>query len=126
MAALVEPVVGAFTATWIGVGVLPGVEGWIGNFLVIVGTLAVLYPTTPQYQAEQQKHRKRKELLVGEASCKIATSSSSTTPRRTPYPRMRTPRLQHHRPNPKQRREDGCYEEFGTNKKYGSVQHSIR
>ena len=121
MAALVEPVVGAFTATWIGVGVLPGVEGWIGNFLVIVGTLAVLYPTTPQYQAEQQRKRIQQEA----AASKVATTS--TTPRRrTPYPRMRTPRLQHHYPNPKQRREDGCYEEFGTNKKYGSVQHSIR
>lgn len=59
---------------------LPGVEGWIGNFLVIVGTLAVLYPTTPQYQAEQKK----KEVLQ---------KTRPQTPR-TPYPRMKTPRLE--------------------------------
>ena len=105
VAALLEPVVAAFSATAIGVGVLPGVEGWIGNFLVIVGTLAVLYPTTPQYQAEQ----KRKQVL---AERKIQTP-------RTPFPRMRTPRLQHHA-SPTERREksDRAPEQM--------VQHSCR
>lgn len=72
-----EPVVAAFTAVGMGVGVLPGVEGWIGNFLVGAGTLAVLYPTTKQGMKEQKAEAK----LV-------------KTPR-TPYPRMRTPRLQY-------------------------------
>jgi drug/metabolite transporter (DMT)-like permease len=88
VAALVEPVVGAFTATAWGVGSLPGVEGWIGNFLVIVGTMAVLYPTTPQYQAEQKRKQKLQE-------------AQQATPR-TPFPRMRTPRLQRH-PNRRDR-----------------------
>lgn len=92
VAALLEPVVAAFSATAIGVGVLPGVEGWIGNFLVIVGTLAVLYPTTPQYQAEQ----KRKEQLQ---QAKVETP-------RTPFPRMATPRLQ--RPHAKERGDSGA------------------
>ena len=60
-----------------GVGVLPGVEGWIGNFLVAAGTLAVLYPSTLQGVKEQQQQIKTKVI---------------PTPR-TPYPRMRTPRL---------------------------------
>jgi len=89
VAALLEPVVAAFSATAIGVGVLPGVEGWIGNFLVILGTLAVLYPTTPQYQAEQKRKQKLEQAKV-------------ETPRRTPVPRLRTPRLQS-RPNAKGR-----------------------
>ncbi|GFH45763.1 hypothetical protein CTEN210_02237 [Chaetoceros tenuissimus] len=45
VAALLEPVVASFTAVAMGVGVLPGIEGWLGNILVIVGTIAVLYPT---------------------------------------------------------------------------------
>lgn len=59
-----------------GVGVLPGVEGWIGNFLVAAGTLAVLYPSTLQGAKEQQETQKK----------------VISTPR-TPYPRMQTPRL---------------------------------
>jgi len=46
-----EPVVAAFTAVAMGVGVLPGLEGWIGNVLVILGTLAVLYPTIERSNA---------------------------------------------------------------------------
>ena len=61
-----------------GVGVLPGVEGWIGNFLVAAGTLAVLYPSTMQGVTEQQQQQIKKKVVP--------------TPR-TPYPRMRTPRL---------------------------------
>lgn len=60
-----------------GVGVLPGVEGWIGNFLVAAGTLAVLYPSTLQGVTEQQQQQIKKKV--------------ASTPR-TPYPRMRTPR----------------------------------
>jgi len=45
VAALMEPVVASFTAVAMNVGVLPGLEGWIGNFLVAAGTLAVLYPS---------------------------------------------------------------------------------
>jgi len=51
VAALMEPVVAAFTAVAMGVGVLPGLEGWIGNVLVILGTLAVLYPTIERSNA---------------------------------------------------------------------------
>ena len=35
VAALLEPIMAAFTATSMGVGTLPGPEGWIGNVLVI-------------------------------------------------------------------------------------------
>ena len=71
VAALMEPVVAAFTAVGLGVGVFPGVEGWIGNLLVAAGTLAVLYPTT-QSGKEEIKPPKAP---------------------RTPYPRMKSPRL---------------------------------
>jgi len=70
----VEPVVAAFTAVAMGVGVLPGVEGWIGNFLVGAGTLAVLYPTTQQGISEKEK-----------------VAKVVPTPR-TPYPRLQSPR----------------------------------
>ena len=43
VATLMEPVVAELTAVALGVGVLPGWMGWIGNGLVIVGTLAVVY-----------------------------------------------------------------------------------
>lgn len=42
-AALLEPVVAVFMAYIFGVGSLPGVQGWLGNLLVALGTLAVLY-----------------------------------------------------------------------------------
>lgn len=54
MAALLEPVVAAFTAVLMGVGVLPGFEGWVGNALVIFGTLAVLYPTIERSKAAEK------------------------------------------------------------------------
>jgi len=78
----VEPVVAAFTAVIMGVGVLPGFEGWIGNFLVAAGTVAVLYPTTQQGQNEQAKE-----------------AQMIKTPR-TPYPRMQTPRYRGTGPPP--------------------------
>jgi hypothetical protein len=45
VAALMEPVVATFIAFGLGVGMLPGTTGWIGNVLVATGTLAVVYPT---------------------------------------------------------------------------------
>ena len=42
-AALLEPVVAEFMACFLGVGHLPGIEGWIGNLLVGLGTFAVIY-----------------------------------------------------------------------------------
>lgn len=54
VAALLEPVVAAFTAVLMGVGVLPGFEGWVGNALVIFGTLAVLYPTIERSKAAEK------------------------------------------------------------------------
>lgn len=45
VATLLEPVVASFLAFGIGVGVLPGMLGWLGNILVIVGTVCVLAPS---------------------------------------------------------------------------------
>jgi drug/metabolite transporter (DMT)-like permease len=45
VAALMEPVVATFIAYGLHVGSLPGVFGWIGNFLVALGTFGVVYPT---------------------------------------------------------------------------------
>lgn len=42
-AALMEPVIAEFLAFGLGVGSLPGVQGWIGNALVAGGTFAVIY-----------------------------------------------------------------------------------
>lgn len=76
---LVEPVVAALTAVLMGVGVLPGLEGWIGNVLVGAGTIAVLYPTTKQ--GIEEKNEENRVVR---------------TPR-TPYPRMQTPRTMYSR-----------------------------
>lgn len=43
VAALMEPVVAEFLAFTFGVGFLPGWLGWLGNFLVVCGTFAVVY-----------------------------------------------------------------------------------
>jgi len=43
VAGLMQPVVAEFLAFFIGVGLLPGVLGWIGNALVASGTFAVVY-----------------------------------------------------------------------------------
>lgn len=45
VAGLMEPVVAEFMAFFLNVGILPGSQGWLGNFLVAVGTLAVVFPT---------------------------------------------------------------------------------
>ena len=43
VATLLEPVVAEITAVFLGVGVLPGWMGWLGNALVLFGTLIVVY-----------------------------------------------------------------------------------
>jgi len=43
VATLLEPVVAEVTAVLLGVGVLPGWMGWLGNVLVLFGTLTVVY-----------------------------------------------------------------------------------
>jgi hypothetical protein len=45
VAALLEPVVAELLAFGLGVGFLPGWKGWLGNALVLLGTLAVVWPT---------------------------------------------------------------------------------
>ena len=44
-ACLLEPMIATGIAYFCGVGSLPGLEGWIGNILVVAGTVAVIYPT---------------------------------------------------------------------------------
>ena len=45
VATLLEPMMATLIAFALGVGDLPGTLGWIGNFLVAVGTLGVVYPS---------------------------------------------------------------------------------
>jgi len=45
VAALMEPVVATFIAYGFHVGSLPGMNGWIGNALVALGTFGVVFPT---------------------------------------------------------------------------------
>jgi NADH:ubiquinone oxidoreductase subunit 4 (subunit M) len=45
VATLLEPIAATLIAFALGVGGLPGTMGWIGNGLVAVGTLAVVYPS---------------------------------------------------------------------------------
>ena len=42
---LLEPMVASVIATLLHVGVLPGPQGWLGNFLVVIGTFGVVYPS---------------------------------------------------------------------------------
>jgi drug/metabolite transporter (DMT)-like permease len=44
VATLLEPMLATLIAVALGVGELPGTMGWIGNGLVAIGTLAVVYP----------------------------------------------------------------------------------
>lgn len=46
VATLLEPTVASFLAYSMGVGVLPGPLGWMGNVLVVLGTIAVIDPTS--------------------------------------------------------------------------------
>jgi drug/metabolite transporter (DMT)-like permease len=45
VATLLEPMTATLIAFALGVGELPGTMGWIGNGLVVIGTLAVVYPS---------------------------------------------------------------------------------
>ena len=45
VATLLEPMIATLIAFALGVSGLPGTFGWIGNFLVAVGTLGVVYPS---------------------------------------------------------------------------------
>ena len=45
VATLLEPMLATMIAYFLGVGDLPGTMGWIGNFLVALGTLGVVYPS---------------------------------------------------------------------------------
>lgn len=45
VATLLEPMLASIIAFSMGVGELPGLQGWIGNLLVALGTLAVVYPS---------------------------------------------------------------------------------
>jgi drug/metabolite transporter (DMT)-like permease len=45
VATLLEPMVASLIAFALGVGELPGVMGWIGNILVVIGTVGVVYPS---------------------------------------------------------------------------------
>ena len=45
VATLLEPITATLIAYILGVGQLPGFLGWIGNVLVVVGTLGVVYPS---------------------------------------------------------------------------------
>ena len=44
VATLLEPIVASFMAYMLKVGLLPGGLGWVGNCLVMAGTVAVIYP----------------------------------------------------------------------------------
>ena len=46
VASLMEPVIAEIMALMLGVGTLPGVMGWIGNLMVMSGTIAVVTPTS--------------------------------------------------------------------------------
>lgn len=48
---LMEPMLASFIATLLHVGVLPGPLGWLGNLLVVIGTLGVVYPSVDKGSA---------------------------------------------------------------------------
>jgi len=45
VATLLEPVIATLAAVILGVGLLPGSIGWVGNVMVALGTFAVVYPS---------------------------------------------------------------------------------
>jgi drug/metabolite transporter (DMT)-like permease len=51
VATLMEPVVASLMAYGLKVGLLPNAMGWLGNFLVVAGTVAVIYPASHGKQA---------------------------------------------------------------------------
>ena len=48
VATLMEPVVASLMAYSLRVGLLPNLMGWVGNVLVVLGTIAVLLPSSQQ------------------------------------------------------------------------------
>lgn len=56
VANLMEPVIAEIMALMLGVGMLPGVMGLIGNLMVISGTAAVVAPTSSQPSKVQTCH----------------------------------------------------------------------
>jgi drug/metabolite transporter (DMT)-like permease len=52
VATLLEPMMASIIATLKHVGVLPGPQGWIGNLLVLVGTLLVVFPSASKGEGE--------------------------------------------------------------------------
>jgi drug/metabolite transporter (DMT)-like permease len=45
VATLLEPMIAALIAYIFQAGPIPGYLGWIGNILVVIGTIAVIYPS---------------------------------------------------------------------------------
>jgi len=51
VATLLEPLMATLIAYALGVGGLPGMLGWAGNVLVVLGTLGVVYPSVNSHGA---------------------------------------------------------------------------
>jgi drug/metabolite transporter (DMT)-like permease len=45
VATLLEPLIATIIAFILGVGLLPGPLGWLGNLVVVIGTLGVVIPS---------------------------------------------------------------------------------
>mmetsp|Transcript_26722 Transcript_26722/g.58577 ORF Transcript_26722/g.58577 Transcript_26722/m.58577 type:complete len:518 (+) Transcript_26722:419-1972(+) len=59
---LLEPVIAEFLSYFAGVGVLPGILGWIGNAAVAGGTLVVLYESQKPRDASRASSNKPKSV----------------------------------------------------------------
>jgi hypothetical protein len=66
---LLEPAIAQFLAVGYGVGVLPGIQGWTGNVLVVCGTFAVIYE-----DARDKTHVTLNEELLEEDDCSSTKS----------------------------------------------------
>jgi len=51
VATLMEPMIASFVAFELEVGLLPGPLGWLGNVMVAMGTLGVVYPSIQKGQS---------------------------------------------------------------------------
>ena len=69
---LLEPAIAQFLAVGYGVGVLPGIQGWTGNVLVVCGTFAVIYE-----DAKDKSHVSLNEELLEEDDCSSSSKKSS-------------------------------------------------
>lgn len=56
VATLLEPLIATLIAFVLGVGDLPGMFGWIGNLLVAIGTLGVVYPSMKDGKGDNSGH----------------------------------------------------------------------